>query len=68
MLRCGFGLKDAPRLWQKVLDKCLRDLGYRAMQVDPQLYVLFQKGDMVMILSCHVDGIKGPPSPRRRSS
>ena len=27
MLRCGFGLKDAPRLWQKALNTVLLDAG-----------------------------------------
>ena len=39
MLRCGFGLKDAPRLWNKVLRKALQDLGLSALQSDPQLFV-----------------------------
>ena len=39
MLRCGFGLKDAPRLWNKVLRKVLQDLGLTPLQSDPQLYV-----------------------------
>ena len=30
MLRCGFGLKDAPRLWNKLLRKVLQDLGLSA--------------------------------------
>ena len=39
MLRCGFGLKDAPRLWNKVLKQLLHDLGMRPLQSDEQLYV-----------------------------
>ena len=39
MLRCGFGLKDAPRLWNKVLRKVLQGLGLTPLQSDPQLYV-----------------------------
>ena len=39
MLRCGFGLKDAPRLWNKVLRKVLQDLGLSALQSDQQLFV-----------------------------
>ena len=35
MLRCGFGLKDAPRLWNKVLRKVLQDLGRTPLQSDP---------------------------------
>ena len=39
MLRCGFGLKDAPRLWNKLLRKVLKELGLSALQSDPQLFV-----------------------------
>ena len=44
MLRCGFGLKDAPRLWNKVLRKVLQDLGLTPLQSDPQLYVWHASG------------------------
>ena len=37
MLRCGFGLKDAPRQWNKVLRKVLQDLRLTTTQSDPQL-------------------------------
>ena len=39
MLRCGFGLKDAPRLWHKVLRQHLIGLGLRPLQSDAQVYV-----------------------------
>ena len=39
MLRCGFGLKDAPRLWNKVLRTVLQALGLMPTQADPQLFV-----------------------------
>ena len=55
MLWCGFGLKDAPRLWNKLLRKVLKELGLSALQSDPQLFVW------------HVEGIpKGvaPHAPR----
>ena len=38
MLRCGFGLKDAPRLWNKILRQVLSKLGMTPLQSDPQLY------------------------------
>ena len=74
MLRCGFGLKDAPRLWKKVLRKVLQDLGLMPTQSDPQLYVWHasetESGPsglangkaskrLVLILSTHVDDFKG---------
>ena len=39
MLRCGFGLKDAPRLWNKVLRALLEDIGMRPLRSDEQLFV-----------------------------
>ena len=39
MLRCGFGLKDAPRLWNKLLRKVLKELGLSILQSDPQLFL-----------------------------
>ena len=74
MLRCGFGLKDAPRLWNKVLRKVLQDLGLTPLQSDPQLYVWHASHGssgasaltnsvaskrLVLILSTHVDDFKG---------
>ena len=39
MLRGGFGLKDAPRLWNTVLRRVLQALGLMPTQADPQLFV-----------------------------
>ena len=39
MLRCGVGVKDAPRLWNKLLRKVLQELGLVPTQSDPQLFV-----------------------------
>ena len=73
MLRCGFGLKDAPRLWNKVLRKVLQDLGLTPLQSDPQLYVWHASNGtngveapakaaskrLVFFLNTHVDDFKG---------
>ena len=74
MLRCGFGLKDAPRLWNKLLRKVLQALGLVPLQSDPQIYVWQVSSDkttssreghasgnkrLVLILSTHVDDLKG---------
>ena len=37
-----YGLKQSPRQWYKLLDKFLRDKGYRRSDVDPCIYI---KGD-----------------------
>lgn len=39
MLRCGFGFKDAPRVWDKVLRQLLLDLGLKPVQSDEQMFV-----------------------------
>jgi hypothetical protein len=72
MLRCGFGLKDAPRLWNNVLRQLLLDLGMRPLQSDEQLFVWHDgtHGDSdvpssvfapscKLVLSTHVDDLKG---------
>ena len=75
MLRCGFGLKDAPRLWNKLLRMVLKELGLSALQSDLQLFVwhvstprgvasqapraAMDQKRLVLILSTHVDDFKG---------
>ena len=72
MLRCGFGLKDAPRLWNKVLKRVLQELGLTPLQSDPQLYAWHVNATgssapqgvastkrLVLIVSTHVDDLKG---------
>ena len=59
MLRCGFGLKDAPRLWNKVLVAALEKAGLQSVKGDSQLFVKHVKGQLVLIVSTHVDDLKG---------
>ena len=59
MLRCGFGLKDAPRLWQKVRTQTLKKLGCVPQKADPQLFMTHERGVLTLVLSCHVDDLKG---------
>ena len=59
MLRAGFGLKDAPRLWQKKLQQVLEKIGCRSLCADSKLYILIQNGKLVLIMSSHVDDLKG---------
>ncbi|CAK0831488.1 unnamed protein product [Prorocentrum cordatum] len=60
LLRCGFGLKDAPRLWQVMLKQVLETTGGKALISDPQIYVYHDaKGELQMIMSSHVDDLKG---------
>ena len=59
MLKPGFGLKDAPRLWNKALKRVLSEIGLVAIRVDEQLYVKHDKHSvLILILSVHVDDLK----------
>ena len=82
LLRCGFGLKDAPRLWNKLLTEALKKIGLMRLQSDPQLYVwhvnepakastspglpLASGGRLVLIISTHVDDLKGAGEEKYR--
>ena len=60
LLRCGFGLKDAPRLWQVMLKQVMEKTGGKPLISDPQIYVYHDaKGELQMIMSSHVDDLKG---------
>ncbi|CAK0813698.1 unnamed protein product, partial [Prorocentrum cordatum] len=60
LLRCGFGLKDAPRLWQVMSKQVLEKTGGKALISDPQIYVYHDaKVQLQMIMSSHVDDLKG---------
>ena len=58
MLKPGFGLKDAPRLWLMALKRVLAKIGVIATQVDSQLFCMHQKGNLVLMMTIHVDDIK----------
>jgi hypothetical protein len=67
LLRCGFGLKDAPRLWQIMLKKVLERTGGKPLISDPQLYVYHDKnGELQLIMSSHVDDLKGGGEDAKR--
>ena len=67
MLRAGFGLKDAPRAWAMVLQKVLEAYGLTACKTDPQVYVKFVSNRLVLIVSTHVDDLKGAGEPAERA-
>ncbi|CAE7553939.1 RE2 [Symbiodinium sp. CCMP2456] len=48
LLKPGFGLKDAPRLWNLALKRVLKKVGLRPTNVDPQLYVLHAEGRLIL--------------------
>ena len=59
MVRPGFGLKDAPRAWSIRLDQELTKHGLTRTQADRCLYVMFENSKLVLIISTHVDDLKG---------
>jgi hypothetical protein len=58
MLRPGYGLKDAPRLWNLALKRALKAIGLIPTTCDPELYVKHVDGQLVLIVSTHVDDLK----------
>jgi len=73
MLKPIYGLKDAPRAWRKKLDKVLCQWGLSQAVSDTQIYLRHHPSDiprepvhtgaerrsLLMILSTHVDDLKG---------
>ncbi len=62
MVKAVYGLKDAPRAWRLKLHRTL--IAYLALRLrdlfaDPQLYVGYRSNQLAMLLSTHVDGLKG---------
>ena len=58
MLKPGFGLKDAPRLWLMALKRVLSKIGVSATQVDQQLFCMHRNRVLVLLMTIHVDDIK----------
>lgn len=68
MLRCGFGLKDAPRLWNNMLKGVLTRIGSKPTNADPQPYVWHiteravptdaNNTILLLMVSIHVDDLK----------
>ena len=59
MLKPVYGLKDAPRAWRIKLDKSLRAAGGVPLHTDAALYVWWENSVLIMIVSAHVDDLKG---------
>ena len=58
MVKPGYGLKDAPRLWAQRLRRCLRELNLLPLKVDAQAYVMHEDNRLICMLTVHVDDIK----------
>ena len=54
-----YGLRDAPRLWKNKLHLVLVETGGRLLHTDGSLYAWFESGSLCMLLSTHVDDLKG---------
>eukprot|EP00973_Karenia_brevis_P074256 10316961-Karenia_brevis.AAC.1 len=67
MLRGGFGLRDAPRLWQKMLQSVLERIGARNLVSETKLYVKHDKNNNLnLVISSHVDDLKGAATEEQR--
>ena len=69
LLKPGYGLKDAPRLWSMALNTALSEAGLKPLLTDPQIFVKHVAASpgqltLVLIASTHVDDLKlaGVPS------
>ena len=58
LLKPGFGLKDAPRLWNLALHQVLDQGGPKPTQTHKQLFVKFFNQRLVLLMSVHVDDLK----------
>ena len=69
LLKGAYGLKDAPRLWKKKLDRILKDLKGVQSILDGCIWYWHDKdGSLAMILSTHVDDLKGGGKPGKIKS
>ncbi|GFS54006.1 retrovirus-related Pol polyprotein from transposon TNT 1-94 [Trichonephila clavipes] len=55
--RSLYGLKQSPRCWNKCFGQFLTDLGFKASEADPCLYIRERKGRKLLIVSYVDDGL-----------
>ena len=65
MIRPGYGLKDAPRLWSLALKRALTAMHMTSCKADPELHVLHENGWLALIMSTHVDDLKFGGTPEK---
>lgn len=59
LLKPGFGLKDAPRLWNVALRRVLKQIGVDPISTDNQFYVKHDsQSSLILAISVHVDDLK----------
>ena len=56
LIRALYGLKQAPRIWQEKLSAALIRMGFKASDMDPNLYVLVWNSHVLLLLD-YVDDI-----------
>ena len=59
LLKPAYGLKDAPKAWRLRLDQALRELDLHPVHTDGSIYTKHNDNRLVLIISTHVDDIKG---------
>ena len=59
MVKAIYGLKDAPRAWKLQLERVLRLAGGQPLHTDRNLWCWFVDSTLAMLLSTHVDDLKG---------
>ena len=58
MLKGGFGLIDAPNLFTSRVDAVMRAVHLLPTHADPKFYVKHEKGQLVLVVSAHMDDFK----------
>ena len=59
LLKPAYGLKDAPRAWKLQLERVLRLAGGHPLHTDRCLWAWFVNSSLALLLSTHVDDLKG---------
>ena len=66
LLKSLYGLPQAGRNWNDLLDAFLKSLGFQPLQEDPCIYVLIEGGRIAAIFAVYVDDfVIGSDSTRR---
>ena len=55
LVKCVYGLCDAPRSWWESFSKTLKNLGMRQSELDPCTYYWYHEGELQGLVALHVD-------------
>lgn len=55
LVKCVYGLSDAPRAWWESFSKTAQSLGMKQSELDPCVFLWFHENSLQGILSLHVD-------------